>query len=120
MRKALAAEAHRRVNTLSSRPRDGVVAEITRNGGKGRRGRGECPRQATPQGISMRHSQLCRLDILVNNSGVYEFAPSRNSGRAIHRQFNTNVLGLLLTTRAAVKHLSEGASIINIGSAVTR
>jgi len=37
-----------------------------------------------------------------------------------HDQFNTNVLGVLLVTQAAVKHLGEGASIINISSGVTR
>jgi 3-oxoacyl-[acyl-carrier protein] reductase len=37
-----------------------------------------------------------------------------------HRHFNVNVLGLLLTTQAALKHLGEGSSIINIGSVVTR
>ena len=62
-----------------------------------------------------------RLDILVNNSGVYEFAPlSDITEQSFHRQFNINVLGLLLTTQAAVKHLGEGASVINIGSAVSR
>ena len=34
--------------------------------------------------------------------------------------FNINVLGALLTTQAAVKHLGEGSSIINIGSLVSR
>ncbi len=62
-----------------------------------------------------------RLDILVNNSGVYEFAPLEAiTEDQFHKLFNINVLGLLLTTQAAVKHLSEGASIINIGSGVTR
>ncbi|MGA7327872.1 MAG: SDR family oxidoreductase, partial [Rhodomicrobium sp.] len=61
------------------------------------------------------------LDILVNNSGVYEFAPIEDvTEEQFHRMFNTNVLGLLLTTKAAVKHLGEGASIINIGSLVSR
>jgi 3-oxoacyl-[acyl-carrier protein] reductase len=34
--------------------------------------------------------------------------------------FNINVLGLLLTTQAAMKHLKEGGSIINIGSTISR
>ena len=52
---------------------------------------------------------------------MYEFAPLEAITEAhFHRQFNINVLGLLLTTQAAAKHLGEGASIINIGSAVTR
>lgn len=62
-----------------------------------------------------------QLDILVNNSGVYEFAPLEEiTEEQFHTTFNINVLGLLLTTQAAVKHLGEGASIINIGSTVTR
>ena len=57
----------------------------------------------------------------MNNSGVYEFAPIEAlTEESFHRQFNVNVLGLLLTTQAALKHLSAGASIINIGSGVTR
>jgi 3-oxoacyl-[acyl-carrier protein] reductase len=62
-----------------------------------------------------------RLDILVNNSGVYEFAPIEAiTEEQFHRMFNINVLGLLLTTQAAVKHLREGASIINVGSVASR
>ena len=61
-----------------------------------------------------------RLDILVNNSGRYEFNPIEAvTEENYHKLFDVNVLGLLLTTKAAVKHLGEGASIINIGSAVT-
>ena len=57
----------------------------------------------------------------MNNSGVYEFSPiSDITEEHFHKHFNVNVLGLLLTTQAAVKHLKEGGSIINIGSLVTR
>ncbi|HEY0502280.1 MAG TPA: SDR family oxidoreductase, partial [Lysobacter sp.] len=62
-----------------------------------------------------------RLDVLVNNSGVYEFAPLEAiTPEHFHRHFDINVLGLLLTTKAASKHLGEGASVINIGSIVSR
>ena len=62
-----------------------------------------------------------RLDVLVNNSGVYEFAPLEEiTEESFHRQFNTNVLGLLLVTQAAAKHLPEGGSVINIGSGASR
>jgi 3-oxoacyl-[acyl-carrier protein] reductase len=62
-----------------------------------------------------------RLDILVNNSGVYEFAPIEAvTEEQFHRIFNINVLGAILTTQAAVKHLGEGGSVINIGSSVSR
>jgi 3-oxoacyl-[acyl-carrier protein] reductase len=59
-------------------------------------------------------------DVLVNNSGVYEFAPIEEiNPDHFHRQFDVNVLGLLLTTQAAATHLDAGASIINVGSAIT-
>jgi 3-oxoacyl-[acyl-carrier protein] reductase len=62
-----------------------------------------------------------RLDILVNNAGVYRFTPIEQFTTAeYHRQFSTNVLGLLLATREAVKLFdASGGSIINVGSSVT-
>jgi 3-oxoacyl-[acyl-carrier protein] reductase len=62
-----------------------------------------------------------RLDILVNNSGVYEYVPLEAiTEEHFHRHFNINVLGLLLATQAAVKYLGEGSSIINVGSVASR
>ncbi len=62
-----------------------------------------------------------KVDILVNNAGVYEFSPLEAVTEAqFHKIFNLNVLGLLLTTQAAVKQFGEGASVINIGSGVSR
>jgi 3-oxoacyl-[acyl-carrier protein] reductase len=57
----------------------------------------------------------------VNNAGTYEFAPlDAITEQLFHKQFNLNVLGLLLTTKEAVKLIgSEGGSIINIGSGVS-
>lgn len=57
----------------------------------------------------------------MNNAGVYEFAPLEAiTPEHFHRQFNINVLGLLLTTQEAVKHFpASGGSIINIGSVVS-
>jgi len=58
-----------------------------------------------------------RLDVLVNNAGVYEFAPIGDiTEKHFHRIFDTNVLGPILATREAVKYLGEGGSVINIGS----
>ena len=58
------------------------------------------------------------LDILVNNAGIYEFAPLEAiSAGHFHKQFELNVLGLLLTTQEAVKHFGrDGGSIVNISS----
>jgi 3-oxoacyl-[acyl-carrier protein] reductase len=61
-----------------------------------------------------------KLDILVNNAGIYDFAPLENvTAEHFHKQFNLNVLGLLLVTQEAVKHFgSNGGSIVNISSVV--
>ena len=59
-----------------------------------------------------------KLDILVNNAGVYQFAPlAEITEEQFHRQFNTNVLGLILASQEAARHFgAEGGTIINIGS----
>src|SRR5256884_3307929 len=122
--KALAAEgASVVVNYSSSKAgADAIVAEITRNGGKAVAAGGDVSKTGDAQGIiDAAIKNYGRLDILVNNSGVYEFAPLTDvTEESFHKLFNINVLGLLLTTQAAVKHLKEGASIINIGSGVSR
>ncbi len=62
-----------------------------------------------------------RLDIVVNNAGIYQFARIEESTEALYRkQFDINVLGPLLVTGAAAPHLKKGGSIINISSFVTR
>ncbi len=60
------------------------------------------------------------ISILVNNAGVYEFgALEQITPEHFHKQFDLNVLGLLLTTQAAVaKFHPRGGSVINIGSVV--
>jgi 3-oxoacyl-[acyl-carrier protein] reductase len=122
--KALAAEgASVVVNYASSKAgADKVVAAITAAGGKAVAVGGDVSKAADAQGlIAAAIKNYGRLDILVNNSGVYEFSPIESiTEDSFHKLFNVNVLGLLLTTQAAVKHLGEGSSIINIGSAVTR
>lgn len=66
--------------------------------------------------------ELGPIDILVNNAGIYEFGTlDQITPEHFHKQFDLNVLGLLLTTQAAVpKFNSKGGSIINIGSVVGR
>ena len=122
--RALAAEgAAVIVNYASSRAgAQGVVDAITQAGGKAVAVGGDVSRAAEARGIiDAAINHFGRLDILVNNSGVYEFGPLETiTEDQFNRHFNINVLGLLLTTQAAVKHLGSGGSIINIGSGVTR
>jgi 3-oxoacyl-[acyl-carrier protein] reductase len=61
-----------------------------------------------------------KVDILVNNAGVYEFAPLEAvTAEHFHKQFDLNVLGLILTTREAVQLMDDrGGSVINISSVV--
>jgi 3-oxoacyl-[acyl-carrier protein] reductase len=122
--KSLAAEgAAVVVNYASSRAgADKVVSAITNAGGKAVAVGGDVSKAADAKGIiDAAITTFGRLDILVNNAGVYEFAPLADITEAqFHRIFGTNVLGVLLTTQAAAKHLPEGGTIINVGSAVTR
>jgi len=101
---------------------EAVVAAITGAGGNAMAVSGDVSRKTEAEGIiAAAIKTYGRLDILVNNSGVYAFSPLEEiTEEAFHHQFNINVLGLLLTTQAAARHLGEGGSIINIGSVVTR
>lgn len=122
--KALAAEgAAVVVNYASSASgADAVVSAITDAGGKAVAVQGDVSKADDAKGIiDAAAKNYGRLDILVNNSGAYEFFPLEAiTEEQFHRLFNINVLGLLLTTQAAAKHLGEGASIINIGSVASR
>jgi len=122
--KSLAAEgASVVVNYASSKAgADTVVAAINAAGGKAVAVGGDVSKAAEAQGlVDAAIENYGRLDILVNNSGVYEFgAIEAVTEETFHKIFNINVLGTILTTQAAIKHLGEGASIINIGSAVSR
>lgn len=121
--KALAAEgASVVVNYASSKAgAEAVVAEIAKVGGTAVAIGANVSKEAEAQGlIESAVRRFGRLDILVNNSGVYEFRPLENiTEEHYDRMFDVNVRGLLLTTQAAAKHLSEGGSIINIGSVVS-
>jgi len=121
--KALAAEgAAVVVNYASSKAgADAVVQSITGAGGKAIAVHGDVSKPNQAQGlIEAAVKQFGRLDVLVNNSGVYEMAPIEAvTEDQYRRMFDVNVLGVLLTTQAAVKHLGEGSSVINISSVVT-
>jgi 3-oxoacyl-[acyl-carrier protein] reductase len=99
-----------------------VVDAITAAGGQAVAVGGDVSKAADAQGIiEAAITHYGRLDILVNNSGVYEFSPIEAfTEEQFYKIFNVNVLGLLLTTQAAVRHLSECGSIINVGSVVSR
>lgn len=111
------------VNYASSREgADRVVAEITAAGGKAVAVQGSVAKSGDVERIfAEARRAFGRVDILVNNAGIYEFTPLEHfTEEQFEKQFGTNVLGLLLASREAVKHFGEeGGSIINIGSAVT-
>lgn len=122
--KALAGEgAAVVVNYASSKGgADAVVASIAAAGGKAIAVGGDVSKKTEAEGIiEAAVKKFGRLDILVNNSGVYEFGElAAITEEQFHKMFNVNVLGVLLATQAAAKHLKEGASVINISSVVSR
>ena len=122
--KSLAAEgASVVVNYASSKSGARTVVDaITEAGGNAVAVKGDVSKASEAAGIiDAAIKNYGRLDILVNNSGVYEFAAIEAvTEEKFHKIFNINVLGLLLTTQAALKHIGEGGSIINIGSVVSR
>ncbi|KQQ41126.1 oxidoreductase [Methylobacterium sp. Leaf125] len=110
------------VNYASSQAgAEAVVAEITAAGGRAVAVRADVSKAAEAQAlIEAAVAQFGRLDVLVNNSGVYEFAAIEEVTEAHYRRlFDINVLGVLLASGAAAKHLGEGGSIITISSAIT-
>jgi len=101
---------------------DRVVAEITSNGGRAIAVQGNVSSAADVKRLFEETMKAFgSLDVLVNNAGVYDFAALEEvTETEFHREFNTNVLGLILATQEAVKHFgADGGSIINIGSGVT-
>jgi 3-oxoacyl-[acyl-carrier protein] reductase len=122
--KSLAAEgASVVVNYASSKAgAEKVVADIQAAGGKAVAVAGDVSKQAGAEGIvDAAIKAFGRLDIVVNNSGVYEFASIDTTTEELYRRtFDINVLGVIQVSQAASKHLGKGGSIINIGSAVTR
>jgi 3-oxoacyl-[acyl-carrier protein] reductase len=119
--KGLAAEgAAVVVNYASSKEgADRIVAEIVGKGGNAIAVQGDVSKTSDVRRLfAETQKAFGTLDVLVNNAGVYEFSPlGEITEEHFHRQFNTNVLGLILATQEAVKHFGAGGgSVINIGS----
>jgi 3-oxoacyl-[acyl-carrier protein] reductase len=111
------------VNYASSKEgADRVVAEITSKGGRAIAVRANVAKQTEIERLfAATKKAFGRLDILVNNAGIYEFAPLPDvTEEHFHKQFDLNVLGLILASREALKHFDPaGGSIINISSAAS-
>ena len=119
--KGLAAEGAAVVVNYSSSKEgaERVVSEIKAKGGKAVAIHGDVSKAKDVQRLfAETRKAFGRLDVLVNNAGVYEFAPLEQvTEEQFHRMFDTNVLGLILSTQEAAKHFgADGGSVINIGS----
>jgi len=122
--KAFAAEgAAVIVNYSSSKSgADKIVSEITNAGGKAAAAQADMAKRADIERLFAEAKKTFgRLDILVNNAGIYEFSPLEGvTEEHFHKQFNLNVLGLILAAQAAARLFdSNGGNIINISSVVS-
>jgi 3-oxoacyl-[acyl-carrier protein] reductase len=111
------------VNYASSQAgADAVVARVRAAGGRAVAVRADVSTSGGAQALAdAALREYGRIDVLVNNSGVYAFAPLDDITEAhFRRHFDVNVLGVLLATQAAARHMGAGASIVNIGSIVSR
>ncbi|PYL64270.1 MAG: oxidoreductase [Verrucomicrobia bacterium] len=111
------------VNYSSSKEgADRVVDEIAKQGGKAIAVRANIARKVDIERLFAETKKAFgKLDILINNAGVYEFVPLENvTEEHFHKHFDVNVLGPLLATQEAAKYFgSEGGSIINISSSAS-
>ena len=119
--KQLAAEGAEVVVNYSSSKEgaDKVVAEISKNGGKAIAIQANLSQlEEVKKLFSEVTKKYKKVDILINNAGIYEFAPLEEiTSNHFNKMFDLNVLGLLLVTQEAVKHFDpKGGSIINISS----
>ena len=106
---------------VSKAAADAVVHRINDKGGKAVAIRADLSRPDDIKHLfDQTRSAYGKLDLLVNNAGIYEFAPLEAvTPEHFHKQFDLNVLGLLLATQEAVKLMGPaGGSIINISSIV--
>jgi 3-oxoacyl-[acyl-carrier protein] reductase len=98
---------------------DRIVDEISKRGGKAVAIQGNVSKKPEVQRLFAEvEKAFGKIDLLVNNAGVYEFVPLEEvTEQQFHKMFDTNVLGTLLVTQEALKHFNaDGGSIINVGS----
>src|SRR5437764_5109805 len=98
---------------------DKIIDEISKAGGKAVALQANVAKKSEVQKLfADAEKAFGKIDILINNAGVYEFVPLEDTTeQQFHRMFDTNVLGMLLVTQEAMKHFnSDGGSIVNIGS----
>ncbi len=111
------------VNYASSKTgADKVVSDITSAGGRAVAVQADVAKKTEISRLFAETKKAYgQIDILVNNAGIYEMAPLEAvSEDHFHKQFNLNVLGLILSTQEAVKHFNPaGGSVINISSVVS-
>jgi 3-oxoacyl-[acyl-carrier protein] reductase len=122
--KDLAAEgASVAVNYSSSREgAERTVKEIERKGGKAVAIQANVAKKDEIKRLFAETKKAFgRLDVLVNNAGIYEFAPLADvTPEHFHKMVDLNVLGLLLASQEAVNYFGpDGGSIINISSVVS-
>jgi 3-oxoacyl-[acyl-carrier protein] reductase len=107
------------VNYASSREgADKVVAEIKKGGGKAIAVKADVSKASeVKQLFEETKRAFGKLDVLVNNAGVFRFAPLQDvTEDEFHREFNINVLGTLLATKEALNHFNGSGSVINMSS----
>ena len=111
------------VNYASSKAAaDQVVDEISRGGGKAIAVKADVAKKADIDNLFAETKKAFgQLDVLVNNAGIYDMLPlEKITEEHFHKQFNLNVLGLLLATQKAVELFGpNGGSVINISSVVS-
>jgi 3-oxoacyl-[acyl-carrier protein] reductase len=111
------------VNYASSRAgADNVVNEITKNGGKATAVQADVAKKVDIERLFAETKKAFgQVDVLVNNAGIYEFSPLEGiTEEHFHKQFNLNVLGLILASQAAAREFgASGGSIVNVSSVVS-